>query len=284
MKMNERQLCRFIEEWTATRYPEWVAFQRSVNDSKRTGIYTITGGTQLLLIIDSVIGNMENYFGLERGHHLIPSRFSSPRQLMRFLSWFRDYAEKGLEFLRNIPDEEQDRYEVQHTYEILDHVYEFADCCIEAYGNAYMDESFMRLGKIMRDCLEQKDVAGFIEALQSIYTDIPYPIHKEKLDEAFFHSIAQAVLYQMGFRVCSEKPNNLGRLDMLIEMKKIVYIFEFKYSEDGKDRCDEALKQINDKHYADPYLATGRTVIGVGVTFGQEAKNIIYYKDKKLTK
>lgn len=284
MKMNERQLCRYIEEWTAAHYTEWANFQHSVIETKRTGIYTIEGGSQLMLIIDSIVGNMENYFGLEKGQHLMPSNFSSPRQLMRFLAWFRDYAEHGLEFIRKLPVEDQEKWEVQDTYRMLDHVYELSDCCIEAYSNSFLEESYVLLCKKMKECLEKEDVEGFIYVLKSIYASIPVLVHKGDIDEAYFHVIAHTVLYQLGFRMCSELSNNVGRLDLLVELKQKVYILEFKYTATEEDRCEEALKQIKDKKYAEPYLAKDKKVIAIGLTCGREARNIISHKKELLKK
>ena len=65
---------------------------------------------------------------------------------------------------------------------------------------------------------------------------------------------------------------------MKIEMEKRVYIFEFKYSKQDDDMCDEAIQQIKDKQYADPYLLMKKRVIAVGVTFGQQKRNIINSK------
>lgn len=282
--MNEWQICRYILEWTAAHYSEWSDFRHSVIETKHTGIYMIEGGAHLMIIIDSILGNMENNFGLERGQHLLPSRFSSPRQLMRFLDWFRYYAQQEMEFIRQIPAEYQDRYEVQDTYRMLDHVYELSDCCIEAYGNSYMEESYTQLCKRMKASLETEDLAGFIDILRSIYTTIPYSIHKGEIKEVFFHSIAHAVLYQLGFRICSEQANNEGRLDLLVEINQKVYIIEFKYSKEDEDQCEEALQQIKDKKYAEPYLVKGRKVIAIGITCGYKARNIIKYKAEHFKK
>lgn len=286
MKMNERQICQYIEEWANSHYQNWFDFKKYISSFRHTpsGVYQITGGAHILDIMENILGNMEYHLIVPRGMHLMPSLFSSPHQLMRYLAWFRDYAEEEMEFLRNIPEKYQDKEEVQEVYKMLDHVYEMADYCIDAYGNPLLDESYGQLCKEMKESLEKEEVEEFIKALKSVYTSIPYPIHKEKVDEGHFHSIAHAVLYQLGFRVCSEQANNLGRLDMLIDMKKIVYIFEFKYSAKDRSRCAEALRQIKKKKYGDPYLARGIKVIGVGVTFGQEAKNIIKFKSEQLVK
>jgi len=273
--MNERQLCRYIEEWMSARYRDWIDFRQSVVRDKRTGIYLIDGGTHLMDIILSIISNIEDRLGLIDGQHLLPSKFSSPHQLIRYLLWFRDYARYELEFVKRIPEKYQDRYEIHGAYEMLDDVIEMADYCCKSYESTNIDNSYIKPYLDMKACLDEEDIDGFKDILYSIYKNIPYNIHRDKLDEAYFHSIAHAIMYQLGFRLCSEEATCDGRLDMKIEMKKNVYIFEFKYSDEDKNMCDDAIQQIKDKQYADPYLLKKRRVIAVGITFGQQKRNII---------
>ena len=57
---------------------------------------------------------------------------------------------------------------------------------------------------------------------------------------------------------------------MIVETDDYVYIFEFKL--DGT--AAEALKQIDDKGYAEPYAADSRKLFKIGVGFSSESKNI----------
>lgn len=284
MKMNERQLCKFIEDWAAERYPIWVDFRRSVRECRRTGIYLIEGGNQLLDIIEDILGNIEYYFGVLPGQHIIPARLSSPHQLIRCLYGLRDYAKQQMEFINNIPAKYQGRYEVRDVHEMLDHVYEMADYCIQSYKVEIVDDTYMKPYLDMKACLDTEDLEGFTDILSSVYKQIPYEIQSKKLNEAYFHSIAHAIMYQLGFQAYSEQSFCDGRLDMRIEMEKRVYIFEFKYSKEDKDMCDDAIQQIKEKQYADPYLLTKKRVIAVGITFGQQKRNIIQHKKVLLAK
>ena len=60
-----------------------------------------------------------------------------------------------------------------------------------------------------------------------------------------------------------EKQNSKGRADVIIESDNDIYIFEFKL--DGS--AEEALKQIEDKQYALPYLHDGRTVHKIALIY-----------------
>ena len=57
---------------------------------------------------------------------------------------------------------------------------------------------------------------------------------------------------------------------MIVETNDYIYIFEFKL--DGT--ASEALKQIDDKGYAEPYAADSRKLFKIGVGFSSEKKNI----------
>ena len=72
------------------------------------------------------------------------------------------------------------------------------------------------------------------------------------------------------YTTLTEKENSRGRADIIVETADYVYIFEFKL--DGT--AAEALKQIDDKGYAEPYAADGRKLFKVGVVFSSEKRNI----------
>ena len=61
-----------------------------------------------------------------------------------------------------------------------------------------------------------------------------------------------------------------GRVDCILEFKNYVYIFEFKL--DGS--ASEALKQIEERQYARPYLTDSRTIIRIGVNFSSETMTV----------
>ena len=74
----------------------------------------------------------------------------------------------------------------------------------------------------------------------------------------------------MGVAVEVEVSTNRGRIDSVIKTKKTVYVFEFKLRGSAQD----ALDQIRDKGYAEPFATDGREVICVGVAFDSEQRNI----------
>lgn len=59
-------------------------------------------------------------------------------------------------------------------------------------------------------------------------------------------------------------------MDCIVEVPDYVYIFEFKL--DGT--AAEALQQINEKGYAQPYAADTRKLYRIGASFSSEAGTV----------
>lgn len=74
----------------------------------------------------------------------------------------------------------------------------------------------------------------------------------------------------MGFYTRAEYHTSEGRIDMVILTDKYCYVLEFKL--DGT--AEEALKQIQDKHYILPFDMNGQKIIRIGMNFSSETRNI----------
>ena len=62
-----------------------------------------------------------------------------------------------------------------------------------------------------------------------------------------------------------------GRIDLVLQTDKFVYVIEFKL--DGT--AEDALRQINEKHYALRFEAGGnRRLFKIGVKFNAKMRNI----------
>ena len=132
------------------------------------------------------------------------------------------------------------------------------------------------------NALRSYNVKLFVELIGSLIKSVPYDIHKEKLDEGYFHTIVHVITSVLGMYPISEAETSDGRIDMMIEYPNLIYIMEFKYSPDNKDRSGEALKQIKDNKYADAYLIKGKPIEGVGMSFSQECRNVDFFVQERL--
>lgn len=61
-----------------------------------------------------------------------------------------------------------------------------------------------------------------------------------------------------------------GRVDLVLQTDQFIYVMEFKL----KGTAEEALKQINEKHYARPFEADKRKLYKIGVNFSTQTRNI----------
>lgn len=74
----------------------------------------------------------------------------------------------------------------------------------------------------------------------------------------------------VGFYTKVEYHTSEGRADLVLQTDKFIYVMEFKL----EGTAEEALEQINEKHYAQPFEADGRPLFKIGVNFSSETRNI----------
>ena len=121
----------------------------------------------------------------------------------------------------------------------------------------------------MRNAFRANDLELVIRILQGVFKGLPYFLH-ERYPEKFFHAAIHLLFSYLGIRIQSEVCISDGRIDSLVETDTRVYILEYKLDESAK----VALEQIKHKKYYQTYWEKGKTVIGVGVNFSSETRNI----------
>ena len=72
----------------------------------------------------------------------------------------------------------------------------------------------------------------------------------------------------VGFYVKAEYHTSQGRIDLVLQTDKYVYVMEFKLN----GTAEEALQQINDKQYALPFAADSRKVFKIGLNFSNTTR------------
>ncbi|KKQ32643.1 MAG: hypothetical protein US49_C0006G0094 [candidate division TM6 bacterium GW2011_GWF2_37_49] len=120
----------------------------------------------------------------------------------------------------------------------------------------------------MRRALQEKNIAAFCDTLKVLFANIPYSMHIQK--EAYYHSLFQLIGTLLGFDIQSEVLTSVGRIDLLLQTSKHIYIFEFKF---GKT-VEEAMAQIKDRRYYEKFLNYGKEIFLIGMVFD--------FKDKKF--
>lgn len=127
-----------------------------------------------------------------------------------------------------------------------------------------------RFVKALRECR----VDDFMNLLKGLIAGIPYGEKGKSVHENRFRDVMFIICRLIGLSVESEIHTIQGRIDMTVKTDRFIYVMEFKV--DGS--ADKALEQIDKMHYADPYVADGRTVVKVGVRFSTKVCNIDDWK------
>ena len=112
--------------------------------------------------------------------------------------------------------------------------------------------------------LMEADFDTFFVRLRALYAHLPYGSTEAKVPEAAYQRILYVLLAAGStFRVTAEDRQAQGRADLVAESDERVYIFELKI----KGTAAEALAQIKDRGYAEPYRATGKPIHLIGLAF-----------------
>ena len=140
----------------------------------------------------------------------------------------------------------------------------------------YVNECGSGSGKdifTLKRYVESGNLDGIRNVFTALFASITYTT-KDTPFEHYFQSVIYITMTLLGKYAACEMHTSMGRIDCVTETKKYVYIFEFKRD----DSAENALKQINDMRYADPYIADKRKLYKIGVNFDSETRQIAEWK------
>jgi hypothetical protein len=129
----------------------------------------------------------------------------------------------------------------------------------------------------IRNAFRANDLERVISILQEVFKKLPYFLH-EHYPEKFFHAAIHLLFSYLGIRIHSEVCTSDGRIDSLVETDTHIYILEYKLDQSAQ----VALEQIKRKRYYQAYWNVGKPVVGVGVNFSSEIKNITDWVEEVL--
>lgn len=116
--------------------------------------------------------------------------------------------------------------------------------------------------------LRNGNTEQFVKRLKSLFADTPYMLIKDL--ENHYQNVIWLICKLAGTYVQAEYMTSKGRIDLVLQTPKYCYVMEFKL--DGT--AEEALAQIEDKHYALPFELNGQKIIRIGMNFSRETKNV----------
>lgn len=275
----ENELSEYVSEWLDARWKHWSYVYKSIHRDRRTGIYRLKQGEKLLDYLNSIMGNIEDHLGMDKGQHLIPSKFSSLNQFAQFLLNFTQYLRDNYYLVEINLNKEYTDIIVVDIATMVNEIIEMSNRCLDII---LIDENVPIPYQQVKKSLYKGEIKEFVSLLNSIIKSIPYLIYKEKFNEGHFHSFFHVALTLIGMRPLSEVATADGRIDMVIDCPKAIYIMEFKYSPSDKDLSNDALDQIKDKKYYQPYIIQQKTIVGIGYSFEETSRQITNYRDETL--
>lgn len=120
--------------------------------------------------------------------------------------------------------------------------------------------------------VESGDYNAFFRRLQSLFADTPYELVRDL--ELHYQNVLFIVCKLIGFYVKAEYHTSEGRIDLVLQTDRFIYVMEFKL--DGT--TDNALQQIEEKDYALPFASDPRKLFKIGVNFSTKTRNIADWK------
>ncbi len=112
----------------------------------------------------------------------------------------------------------------------------------------------------------------FMPRLEAMFAGQDYQVIGNT--EIYFHNVTSLVFKMLGFYVDVERHTTDGRMDMLVQTKDFVFIFEFKIDKSA----DEALSQIEEKQYAKPFEHDQRRLYKIGINFSTATRRMEGWK------
>ena len=160
--------------------------------------------------------------------------------------------------------------------------YGFLHNLLPAYTSIRADKTGLSVWQFYEQ-IESGNVDGFMEKLKGIISGIPYDTVTEKdiaLREQNYQTAVYLIFALMNQFVHTEVHCATGRADCVVEMQDKVYVFEFKLTSNSS--AEDALKQIQEKSYADKYAGSGKKIVLIGVGFNEQARTLKEWKVELL--
>ena len=148
----------------------------------------------------------------------------------------------------------------------------FLNCLLKYYVPMSPDMSGTTLIYQLWHSITEGNLKSFMQILSSLFANTSYQIQGET--EKDFQYAMYIISALLGEYVQVERTTSNGRIDLIIQTKEFIYIFELKVNADA----DVALRQIDEKGYARPFEGDSRKLFKIGVNFSTATRRIEDWK------
>lgn len=135
------------------------------------------------------------------------------------------------------------------------------------YSPKVSDKNSFSIAQFVKD-VRNGNAKGFMRRLEAFFATGDYEVVGEA--EKYFQNTLYVFFRLLGFYVEVEYHTANGRIDVVIQTPLYVYVIELKTNKSAK----EALQQIVDKGYAQPFATDQRQLFKIGVNFSTRTKLI----------
>ena len=146
----------------------------------------------------------------------------------------------------------------------------FINFLLPLYTSAGSDSPFL-VDEFVKD-VEAGKPEQFMRRMKAFFADTSYQVVGNA--ELYFQNAMYLVFKIMGFYTQVERPTSDGRIDAVIQTPDYIYIVECKLDRSA----DEALAQIADSGYAEPFAMDRRKLYKIGVNFSSETRGVEEWK------
>jgi hypothetical protein len=143
--------------------------------------------------------------------------------------------------------------------------------------SAYSDIDEDNLSPIARDIkiqIKNLDAKGLEKNLRILFAKIPFKLYINR--EAYYHSIFLLIMIFLEFEIQGEVATNLGAIDALWKQPDINVVIEIKHSlqKTQKVLLKEAMNQIKEKKYYEPYMDKPVLLLAIAFTAGSNKNRL----------
>ena len=135
------------------------------------------------------------------------------------------------------------------------------------YTNVDKVESPFEIQQFVKEIRNGKPDA-FLRRLQSFFADTPYELIRDL--EVHYQNVLFIVFRLVGFYVKAEYHSSEGRVDLVLQTDRYIYVMEFKL----EGTPEEAIRQIEEKYYTRPFEADSRQLFKIVINFNNKTRNI----------
>lgn len=143
----------------------------------------------------------------------------------------------------------------------------FTTYLLRAFSHLPMSSASSQLYQLI-EALHEQNIERVFTILRTFFASIPYSINVDR--EAYYQTVFFIIFKMIGMQIEAETVTNNGRIDAVVELDELIYIFEFKLNGSAK----EALAQIHEKEYFQKYWLAGKPIVCVGANFNTESRTI----------